>query len=86
MIDDPKTPSPIEIPHESLSSEALNAVLESYILREGTDYGRQEVAYTTKIEQLRRQLHSGQIKIVFDPASESVTLLTLNDWKKWADL
>ena len=33
-------------------------------------------------EQIRKQLQKAQIKIVFDPATESVTLMTLHDWKK----
>ena len=32
----------IEIPVDRLSAEVLNAVIEEFILREGTDYGVQE--------------------------------------------
>jgi hypothetical protein len=73
---------PVEIPMEALNSETLRAVIESFILREGTDYGWQEADHDTKIEQIKRQLQNGKIKIAFDPASESVTILTANEWKK----
>lgn len=44
--------------------------------REGTDYGLYEVSLATKVEQVRRQLERGQVVIVFDPLSESVSILT----------
>lgn len=79
----PEAPQPpIEVPPESLSAEILEAVLESFILREGTDYGAQEISLATKIEQLRRQLSRGEIKVVFDPRTESVTLMTKREWNR----
>lgn len=73
---------PVEIPIDQLSEETLAAVIESFILREGTDYGREEVAYDTKAEQVKRQLARGDIKIVFDPNTESITFLTKDEWRK----
>lgn len=74
--------APVEIPQEALSTEALRGIVESFILREGTDYGREEVGFEKKVEQIERQLAKGEIKIVFDPGSESVGLVTLSEWKK----
>ncbi|MEZ0391978.1 MAG: YheU family protein [Pseudobdellovibrionaceae bacterium] len=73
---------PVLVPVEALSAETLQALIESFILREGTDYGRQEVEHQTKLEQIKRQMDKGQVKIVFDPNSESVTLMTDRDWKR----
>jgi uncharacterized protein YheU (UPF0270 family) len=73
---------PIEIPIEILSPDALQGIIDQFIFREGTDYGSSEVPHEVKVEQIRSQLRSSQIKIVFDPASESVTLMALGDWKK----
>ena len=39
----------IEIPPERLPEGTLVAVIEEYILREGTDYGNQEVSLDNKI-------------------------------------
>jgi hypothetical protein len=77
----PEAP-PIEIPSESLSEDTLTAVIEGFILREGTDYGTAEISLETKIEQIRRQLTQGKVRIVFDPASQSVTLMIEKDWLK----
>ena len=73
---------PLEIPFETLSPEALDGVIDSFAQREGTDYGNVEVSADKKREQLHRQLEKGDIKIVYDPSSESVTVMTLNDWKR----
>lgn len=74
--------APVEIPQEALSADALRGIIESFILREGTDYGREEVSLEKKVEQIERQLAKGDIKIVFDPETETVGLVTLKEWKK----
>jgi uncharacterized protein YheU (UPF0270 family) len=66
----------IEIPPARLSTEVLNAVIEEFILREGTDYGLQEVSLQAKVDQVRRQLERGDVVITFDPRTENCSLLT----------
>lgn len=73
---------PIEIPLESLSVEAVNGVVENFILREGTDYGASEISYEAKARQVLRQIEKGDVKIAFDPNTETVTLLTQREWYK----
>jgi len=81
-----RTPSPpIEIPLERISAEAIEALIDAFILREGTDYGKYEVDHGTKHQQVRTQIENERVKIVFDPDSESVTLLKVDDWKKLTD-
>ncbi|MFS4459175.1 YheU family protein [Bdellovibrio sp. HCB2-146] len=77
-----KPQPPLEIPLEALSEDALNGIIENFIQREGTDYGANEIALETKMQQIRKQLQRGDVKVVFDPDSESVTLLTKNEWNK----
>ena len=74
---------PLEIPANVLSPEALAAVIESFVLREGTDYGAKEVSLSSKAQQVRKQLDKGQIKIIFDPGTDSFTLMTERDWQKF---
>lgn len=80
--DDTEELPPIEVPKDLLSDDALENIIKEFILREGTDYGVAEVTLEKKFEQVERQIDKGDIKIVFDQNSESVTLMTLNDWKK----
>jgi len=64
----------VEVPAADLAPATLQALVESFILREGTDYGVQEVSLTVKVAQVLRQLQRGEARIVFDPATESVDI------------
>lgn len=63
------------IPHQQLSPEALEGILQEFIAREGTDYGAVEAQSSVKTAQLRQQLDRGEVVVVLDPALESVSLL-----------
>jgi uncharacterized protein YheU (UPF0270 family) len=69
-----ESPEPVEVPYGELSAELLHAVIESFVLREGTDYGEKEISLEDKVARVIRQLKRGEAKIVFDPESESVTI------------
>jgi hypothetical protein len=69
------TSEPIEVPHSELRPELLRAVVESFVLREGTDYGAREVALEQKVANVVRQLERGEARIVFDPQSESIDIV-----------
>ena len=65
----------VEIPYELLSPDALTGVLENFVLREGTDYGAVELSFEGKVGRLRAQVESREVRILFDPETESVTLV-----------
>jgi len=67
------------IPHQQLSPDALRGLIEEFITREGTDYGEVEISLAQKVKQVERQLTGGEVVIVFDPATETVSLLTKHD-------
>jgi uncharacterized protein YheU (UPF0270 family) len=69
-----ETPEPVEVPYGQLPADLLNAVIESFVLREGTDYGEKELSLEDKVARVFRQLKRGEAKILFDPDSESVTI------------
>ena len=64
----------MEIPHRELSDEALRGVVESFVLREGTDYGPRDYSLEEKIAAVIRQLDRGEAVIVFDPDTETVSI------------
>lgn len=70
------TISPLIIPHTELSTDALRGVIESFVLREGTDYGEQECSLEEKVAQVMDQLVRGEVHIVFDPHTSSVDIVT----------
>ena len=65
----------ITVPHTQLSAEALRGVVESFVLREGTDYGHHEVSFESKIAQVIGQLERGEACVVFDPHTASVDVV-----------
>ena len=51
----------------------LRAVVESFVLREGTDYGAQEVPFERKVADVLRQLERREAIIVYDPEPTAST-------------
>lgn len=66
---------PVEVPWRDISPAALRGVVEAFVLREGTDYGAREFTHEEKVAQLLTALERGEARILYDPATESVTLL-----------
>ncbi len=67
--------APVRVPWEQISPEALRGVIESFVLREGTDYGTHEYTLDEKVEHVRRQLESGDAHVVWEPATQSVAIV-----------
>jgi uncharacterized protein YheU (UPF0270 family) len=63
------------IPYTDIAEETLNNLIEYYVLREGTDYGEQEVALPAKVAAVKRQLETGDVVIVYSELHETVNLM-----------
>lgn len=74
MEDSPKE-EPIVIPYRELSPDALRGVVESFVLREGTEYGEREVSLDEKVADVMRQLERGEAQIIFHAALQSVDIV-----------
>jgi uncharacterized protein YheU (UPF0270 family) len=66
---------PVVVPHGELTPEVLRAVIESFVLREGTDYGEHEFSLDQKVGNVMHQLERGEARILFDPETESVAIV-----------
>ena len=44
----------LKIPYEKLEPETLQALIEEFVSRDGTDYGRTEVPFEQKVAQVKR--------------------------------
>jgi uncharacterized protein YheU (UPF0270 family) len=73
MSDD--QPEPIVVPHRELSADTLRGVIESFVLREGTDYGEREYSLDEKVAHVLKQLERGEARIEFDPDTETVGIV-----------
>ena len=64
----------MEIPWRQLSDEALTAVIEEFVTREGTEYGAKDFSLAEKVAQIRAQLRDGTLALDYDPRSASCQL------------
>lgn len=70
------------IPPEQLSEETLRGVIESYITREGTDYGSEELSLADKVSKLLPQVLSGKVLVLYDEFLETITLKNREEVEK----
>ena len=73
----------MKIPHQQLSPNTLQSLVEEFITRNGTDYGEHEFSLDDKVQQVMRQLEREDAVIVFDPATETCTILSAADAQKF---
>jgi uncharacterized protein YheU (UPF0270 family) len=67
--------TPVAVPYTQLSADALQGVIESFVLREGTEYGEREFTLVEKRLHVLHQLERGEAQIMFDPQSQSVDIV-----------
>ncbi|WP_337263943.1 MULTISPECIES: YheU family protein [unclassified Serratia (in: enterobacteria)] len=63
------------IPWQELEQETLNSLIESFVLREGTDYGEHERSLEQKVNDVRRQLKNGDVVLVWSELHETVNIM-----------
>jgi uncharacterized protein YheU (UPF0270 family) len=73
LSDEP--PEPVFVPYTELSAEALRGVIESFVLREGTEYGERDFSLEQKLAHVYRQLERSEAQIVFDPNTETIDII-----------
>lgn len=69
------------IPLEQLSHETLTAIIEDFILREGTEYGAEDVSKEAKVFQVKKQLEQGHAVLVYSELHESINILPSDQFK-----
>ena len=67
----------MEIPHSQLSTEALRAIIEEFISREGSDYGPGEYSLEDKVVHVMKQLERGEVSVTFDAKSDTCNLVSI---------
>ena len=75
----------ILIPPDRLDTDLLVALIEEFILQEGTDYGEHESALASKVKQVRGQIDKGDVLITYDEESETCNLMTKGEYKRFAN-
>lgn len=62
------------VPPEELPPELLRAVIEAFVLREGTEYGERDYTLDEKVAHVEQQLRKNEARIVYDPNTQSVDI------------
>ena len=73
------------IPTQELASDTLSAIIEEFVLREGTEYGENEVSLVEKIAQIKHQLAQGSVVLVYSELHETVNILPKEQFLQNAD-
>lgn len=63
------------VPSSELSAEVLYSLVESFVLREGTDYGEQEFSLEQKVNHVIVQLKTGEAQIEYSELHETVNII-----------
>lgn len=66
----------MKIPFPSLSDKALAGLIQEFVSREGTEYGEVEASLEEKSQQILQQIQSGEAEIVFDPETQTTSIVT----------
>ncbi len=70
------------IPAEQLSADTLQALIEAFVLREGTEYGEQDISLEDKVAQVKSQIEADQLVILYSELHESVDIITKQQWRQ----
>lgn len=70
------------VPYDRISAEALQALLEESVSREGTDSGYTHLTLAQKVDQVRGQLARGEAVIVCDLAAETTNIVLRRDLER----
>ena len=67
------------IPIDALEPDTLYSLAEAFVLREGTDYGEEEISLDIKVQQVLDRLKSGDAVLVYSELHESVDIKRKED-------
>ncbi|MDU4355791.1 YheU family protein [Phytobacter diazotrophicus] len=70
------------IPWQDLAPETLDSLIESFVLREGTDYGEHEHSLEQKVADVRRQLKNGEAVLVWSELHETVNIMPRSQFRE----
>lgn len=70
------------IPFKDLSPDTLSSIIKEFVLREGTEYGAEDVSIEEKIEQVQQQLTQGTAVLVYSELHETVNIIPADQFEE----
>ena len=70
------------IPHKELAADTLQALIEEFVSREGTEYGEYDIPIDKKVAQIMSQLDRKEVFILYSELHETCTIVTKDTLRK----
>ena len=67
----------VEVPASSLSNDALRGIIEEFVTRDGTEFGDM----CNKADRVKSAILAGNMHIVFDPTTETVNIISRDEFE-----
>jgi uncharacterized protein YheU (UPF0270 family) len=65
----------VAVPTRRIEAQSLQALLEEFASRDGTDYGERELSLQQKTRELQQQLERGELILLYEAECEQWDLL-----------
>lgn len=69
----------MEVPYQEIPAATLRALIEEFVSRDGTDYGRVELSLEEKVAQVTQLLQQDKAVIWFDETTETISIFHRDD-------
>lgn len=70
------------VPYKDINLDTLNAIIKEFVLREGTEYGAEDISIDEKLEQVHQQLQRGSAVLVYSELHETVNIIPADQFKE----
>ena len=71
----PRNEQGVLIPHDQLSLEALEGLIEEFVTRNGTDNGDTRTTLAENVKMVMGQLDRGEAVIVYDHTTQTANIV-----------
>ncbi|WP_048308131.1 YheU family protein [Halomonas sp. PR-M31] len=71
----------LEVPYRMLPGETLDALLETFVTRQGYDTTDTGEGMSGWVAELKRQLERSELLVVHDLQTETTEIMTLAQWR-----
>ncbi|MBA6337975.1 YheU family protein [Colwellia sp. BRX8-7] len=70
------------IPYKDLQPDTLTGIIREFVLREGTEYGADDVSLSEKVAQVKIQLANGSAFLVYSELHDTVNILPIDQFEQ----
>lgn len=64
------------IPPHTLEADTLRAIIEEFVMSEGTEYGARDYTLEEKVTHVQRQIEAGDVVIIWSESNQTIGLFT----------